>query len=110
MTHQEWIDQAVKLFGKDPKGWRFKCPNCGHVQTISDYLAAGVSRQRAETMIGFSCIGRVLPKCPGNLGNRKAPCDYAGGGLFHLNPVKVTTPDGKEHEVFEFAEPEPAAV
>jgi len=30
-------------------------------------------------------------------------CDYAGGGLFKLNPVKVTSM-GKEHELFAFEE------
>ena len=27
------------------------------------------------------------------------------GGLFRLNPLTVTTPDGKEHAMFAFAAP-----
>ncbi|MBA9071867.1 hypothetical protein FHR71_005660, partial [Methylobacterium sp. RAS18] len=32
------------------------------------------------------------------------PCNYAGGGLFKLNPVIVTGPDGSEHAMFDFAD------
>jgi hypothetical protein len=31
------------------------------------------------------------------------PCNYAGGGLFRLNPVTVVDPDGIENHAFDFA-------
>jgi len=34
------------------------------------------------------------------------PCNYAGGGLFRINPVSI---DGRELGVFEFAAEEVAA-
>lgn len=81
--------------------WRFKCPVCGHVASVQDYKDAGAR----ENEVGFNCIGRYLP------GSRRAfggsgpgPCDYTGGGLFHLNPVRITTDDDEILMRFDFAD------
>ena len=69
-----------------------------------------------SSVAGFSCIGRwakggcehrgLGPKSVTDDGDKKEKsigCDYAGGGLFKLNPVLVTHED-KEHAYFDFAE------
>lgn len=102
ITHAAWIAEATRLFGADPLGWRFKCPVCKHVACVKDWKDAGAS----EGAVAFSCVGRWLPKAEKAFDGKKVtvgPCDYAGGGLFRLNPVRVDH-DGTIHEVFEFAE------
>lgn len=93
MTHEEWTADGKRRFGDDMMTWRFVCPSCGHVQTANDYKAAGAP----STVVGFSCIGRWLPGGAEHAQKIKdatfkqngGPCDYAGGGLIGLNPVKV---------------------
>ncbi len=114
MTHAEWIAKAESLFGKDPMKWKFICPACKHVQSVQDYKDAGAPSEVA----GFSCVGRWAGAKRDALGlNPEAvkrgelppaegvgPCNYAGGGLFRLNPVKVEFPDGEVAYAFAFAE------
>lgn len=89
LTYREWCNEAAKLFGPKGDDWRFKCPVCGHVASVKEWKAAG-----AENAAAFSCLGRWV---------KGVGCDYAGGGLFKLNPVRVITNDGNEHQMFEFA-------
>jgi hypothetical protein len=100
MTFEQWTAEGQRRFGADRNRWRFVCPCCGHVATPADWRAAGAS----DGEIAFSCVGRHVD------GARKAfeergvgPCSYAGGGLFKLNPVTITAPDGTEHSMFAFA-------
>ncbi len=106
MTSREWQAEAVKRFGKDSKQWKFVCPTCKHVQSLQDFIDTGMDAWEARRMIGFSCIGRVTKDAKDAFDALagKGPCNYAGGGLFRLNPVKVTQEDGTEHELFDFAE------
>jgi len=95
----DWRAEGVRRFGEDHMKWRFVCPSCGHVQTPADYKAVNAP----ERAVAFSCIGRRTPGATGEIGQKgKGPCNYAGGGLFRLNPIRVV--DGSAtHEVFEFA-------
>lgn len=99
ITYEEWEKEGERRFGKDKMKWQFICPVCKHVALAEDWLKAGAS----EDTIAFSCIGRYLnPVRDAFSGKGKGPCNYAGGGLFRLNPVIIS--DGKEeHQVFEFA-------
>jgi len=100
MTADEWVKEGERLFGADRDGWRFECPSCHHVATPRQWREAGAG----EGEIAFSCIGRHAPTPKEAFENDgRGPCTYAGGGLFRLNPVTVTTPDGKEHTMFAFA-------
>jgi hypothetical protein len=102
----DWILAGEERYGKDRKKWSFRCPVCGFAATGEDYAAAGAGKG----CVGFSCIGRWMPKCDRafdyvrkNGEAKKGPCDYAGGGLFRLNPIHVK--DGfREHEFFDFAD------
>ena len=98
ITKSQWRSEARHLWGDDPMAWAFVCPSCGHVATVSEWKAAGAG----EGMVAFSCIGRALGVAAG-LGADTGPCNYAGGGLFQLNPVTVIEEDGSTHNVFEFA-------
>lgn len=95
MTYQEWHDKGVKLFGEDKMKWAFVCPSCGHIATVQDYHDAGAP----VSALAYSCVGRWQEKRAEALqGPGSGPCNYAGGGLFRLNPVEV---DGEFY--FDFA-------
>jgi len=99
IAHEDWCAKGRELFGDDPMNWKFVCPSCGHVASVADWKNAGAS----EGEFAFSCIGRRLGS--GNdMGGKKQPCNYAGGGLFQLNPVIVIYADGGERPTFAFAE------
>lgn len=108
LTSAEWLAMGQELFGDDRLKWKFVCPICKTPQSGEDYIAKGLSIEDCGGSIGFSCIGRKLPieeRQEGILNHKKKknkPCNYAGGGLFRLNPILVTDEEGEEHEVFEF--------
>lgn len=102
MTVEEWRAEGERLFGPDEMKWRWKCPSCGHVASTADYKAAKLP----SSMVGFSCVGRGSEGCAEAFGGPgSGPCNYAGGGLIGLNPVTVIA-DGKEIQMFEFADAE----
>jgi len=99
MKHSEWRAEGESRFGDDIKSWKFVCPSCGYVASVQDWIDA-----EAERSIAFSCVGR-------NTGSKKemgdktgGPCNYAGGGLFQINPVKVEFEDGTIASYFAFAD------
>jgi len=106
LPYEDWLKEGEERFGADRKQWWFVCPVCGVVTQVQEWLDAGV-----EGMIAFSCIGRTMPpdKTREALGGEgEGPCDYAGGGLFRLNPVTITGPEGTSSR-FEFATDEQVA-
>ena len=102
MTREQWLAEATSRFGEDMMRWRFVCPCCGHVAAVQDWKDAGAP----EGAVAFSCVGRwTSDEARGAFeGEGQGPCNYAGGGLFKLNPVVVVASDGSEHDVFDFAE------
>ncbi len=102
MTYEEWEAEGIRLFGSDKMKWRFKCPSCGYVASAQDWIDAGDEK---HTMIAFSCIGRLTGSTKKMFDKTGGPCNYAGGGLFGLNPVKIVL-KGEIHSFFEFAPPE----
>lgn len=93
MTREEWHAEGVRRFGSDVKTWRFVCPSCGHVASVADWLAVGATKGE----IAFSCVGRHMSNAA-DMCTKPGPCNYAGGGLFKLNPLDV---DGERY--FDFA-------
>ena len=98
LTYEQWEKEGKLRYGDDKKQWIFKCPNCKHSQTFNDFLKESVDRLEAQGLIGFSCIGRVMKNCKGELGNKKKPCNYAGEGLFRLNPIIITMEGNEEKQ------------
>lgn len=85
-TTKDWSDEGVRLFGKDKMNWKFACPICNSVMSVRDYKDAGAP----ENAVGFSCIGRYMNKRRDAFtDDGPGPCNYAGGGLFKLNPVLI---------------------
>ncbi len=99
-TLAEWHAEATRRFGPETSEWRFVCPVCAHDASAAEYEAAGAP----ESAVAFSCVGRWIAGSQDAFTSKGAgPCTYAGGGLFRLNPVIVTAPDGAEHQMFAFA-------
>jgi len=102
LTSREWVNKGVELFGtKDKTKWKFKCPSCG-VSTIGQEWVD----VKAEGHFAFSCIGRSIESKGDFLKNNKQPCNYAGGGLFKLNPVTIEHEDGEKSGAFAFDHPD----
>jgi hypothetical protein len=100
MTREQWIAAGKSRYGADRMQWWFRCPSCGHIATPQDYRAAGAP----ATAVGFSCVGRWSGAASEAFSDADGPCNYAGGGLFRINPILVT--DGaQEFSMFDFAEP-----
>lgn len=101
MTVEEWKAEGTRRFSADQMKWRFKCPSCGNVVTPEDYKKVGAP----ENVIAYSCVGRWMPKTTATIFEKgKGFCNYAGGGLFKLNPITVIDEEGRETQVFAFAE------
>jgi len=96
MTHVEWAARAAELYGKDPRGWKFRCPACGHQQSIAEALERNpeLDEGAAQAWIYFACEGRF---------NDQVGCNWALGGLLQIHE-RVVEPDRK---VFLFADDEP---
>ena len=102
MTEDEWLVEAARRFGWNQRNWKFVCPACGHVASLAECKAAGMP----DSTFAFSCIGRWLPKCRDAFSEKgPGPCNYAGGGLIGLNPVRVMRQGGRVTDFFAFAEP-----
>lgn len=81
---EDWHAELVRCFGDDPMGWKFICPSCGHVASVQDWKDAGAP----SNAVAFSCIGRWV-ESTAKIFEKPGPCNYAGGGLFRLNPVEI---------------------
>lgn len=110
MTKQslkEWQEEGKKKFG-DLKNWAFKCPACGHVATVQDFLDAGGDINDSYQ----NCIGRINGKGENGMKGKDKGygCNWAAYGLFGTlgkgRVITITTPEGKEvelAEVFDFS-------
>lgn len=114
ITKADWLERGKRLYGEDAKNWEFKCPNCGNVQTIADFLElkkAGILKEDVDvgTLVYFSCIGRFDTRIPekdiGTIWDKKkrSPCNYTLGGLFCFANVFVIDDEGEKRPVFDFA-------
>ena len=111
ITHEEWVQQAERRFGRSLRAMRFRCPVCGHVQSGQDFLDLGMTPGQAASRVYFSCIGRWTAgarKAFGDGVGGPGPCDFTNGGLLRLGPIRVTNEDGDQVYAFDFAD-EPLA-
>ena len=95
---EEWRAEAVRRFGEDPMNWKFCCPVCKYVASVAEWKACGAT----EGEVAYSCVGRHGQEPRKAFGGEgSGPCNYAGGGLFRLNPVSI---EGHKANVFAFAD------
>lgn len=102
ITRAEWLVEGEKRFGPDRSQWLFVCPCCGHVQKSEDFIrfeGHGVPSDASYTQ----CIGRWDGHIRTPMGTKPGPCNYTSYGLINLNPIRVTTEDGRHHFVFAYA-------
>jgi hypothetical protein len=95
-TLEQWKEEGKRRFGADIENWKFVCPKCGRVSTGKEFKDAGAE----PSDMYQTCIGRHKGKlAPGG-------CDWAAFGLFGTlgKGDVVVLPDGKEKDVFAFAE------
>lgn len=120
MTHEEWLNEAITRFGKDPQDWRFECPFCGNVSSPRDWMDNGESSENAHRA-SVECIGRLIGARGGLRegskrkpdGSPEQPCDWAAWGLFGnlgKGPIVVRVVEGadgreeRETQAFPFAD------
>jgi hypothetical protein len=106
---KDWLAEGEQLFGADRKKWKWKCANCGHVQSMADFIRLRekkISDVDPSTAY-FSCIGRFDSRIPekdvGTVFDKKSPCNYTNGGLFCFANIFVINEFGDRIPVFEFA-------
>lgn len=99
-TLKEWLAELEKRYGKDSKKWAFKCPACGKISTVQEFLDVGAERNVAYV----ECIGRHTGKGEPKK-DSKDGCNWAAYGLFGTlgQGDIVVTEDGKETEIFSIA-------
>jgi hypothetical protein len=102
ISQADWIAEGEALFpGMKSGDWRFVCPVCGHSQSARDFKDLGVPEAEINKIVGYSCIGRRTGART-SFDGKTRPCNYAGGGLFKLNPVRVFDEKGNEEDYFEW--------
>lgn len=104
-TQADWLAEAERLFGPEALDWRFECPACHYIAPLREWKDAGAPAEA----YAYSCVGRWLPQRRDAFEGGPGPCNYAGGGLIGLNPVRVMKADGARIDAFAFA-PEPVAL
>lgn len=112
-TLKEWLAEGERLFGEDKTKWKWKCSNCGHIQTIADFIELRKLKIISDdldigSVVYFSCIGRFDTRIPinnvGTIHDKKTPCNYTLGGLFCFANTYVIDEENKKAPVFDFAE------
>ena|SRR5690606_32180606 len=99
-TLKEWLDEGKERFGDDFTKWKFECPACGHVNTGKEFADLGIDLNSMYN----ECIGRHTGKGSPQKGDSSG-CNWAAYGLFGtLGKGRIILNDGKESEVFDFAE------
>ena len=104
LTQDELHAEAVKRFGDDPKRFAFRCPRCGDVATIQDFIDAG-----SPDSAGQHCIGRNLGVLKKDAKYAGRGCDWAAYGLFR-GPWEIVLPaegDKPERSAWSFALADP---
>lgn len=99
---------ALKAQGVPPQHVAVICPACKTVQSKADFVAAGMTEEKAEGYIGFSCLGRFTG-APGPRAEPDGkPCNWTLGGLLQIHDLVVIDNDGTRHRMFAVATPEQA--
>ena len=52
---EAWKAEGERRFGPNVADWKFRCPKCGHIAAVRDFVEAGVKIPGAAHL---ECIGR----------------------------------------------------
>lgn len=96
ILYADWLAKGARLYGPNMLDWRFKCPCCGHIQSLRDFKDAGVEEEKAITC----CASRF------GLGGR-SDCKWTTSGLFRIGGCYVIRPDFVPVLAFAFADEKP---
>jgi hypothetical protein len=89
-TDEEWYREMLDRY-RNLKKVTFECPNCGHLQSIEDFVTLGLDATRAYK----DCLGRYVD----NLG-----CEFSvdDGNCASEKVRIITVKGGVEIKVFNF--------
>lgn len=110
MTRDEFLEEAKRRFGPKARYWKFVCPACGTVQSIQQLLDAGVTKEKIDGVIGFSCIGRFTGQGDAGIAAKNRGekwdkgCNWTLGGLLRIHQLEVLI-EGTARPTFQLAEP-----
>lgn len=101
-TLKEWREKGTELFGTDITKWQFKCPACGNIASVQDFINLGQSDVDACNHSYNECIGRYTGA--GYPKDGSTPCNWAAYGLLGTmgKGITITLEDDKNIEVFDF--------
>lgn len=103
MTQEEWLAEGKKRFGENFMCWKFRCPMCGHVASVREFMEAGAKDPNCAYQ---ECIGRYTGKGSPVKGDSSG-CNWAAYGFFRIPNGKgiiVIAKDGIGTECFPFAD------
>ena len=101
----EWLAEGTRLFGNEVRKWRFKCPMCGKVYSVQEFIDAG--GKGGPNGAYQECIGRYKGAgSPGAKDGNPDGCNWVAYGLFGTagKGRLVQSDDGAVFEVFHYAE------
>lgn len=103
ISENDFYKLGEKMFGPDKSKWKFKCPICGHVQSMESVERHYVSehgRSKFEAVkkyiyVYYNCEGRTNPS---------HGCNYSTGGLFKLGKMfeVISEKQGEENKILTF--------
>lgn len=96
ITREEWLREGIELFGPDKRRWTFRCPCCGHPQSVADFLH---HRLDPQGKVFRTCLSAFLT--PGAESHRE-PCTYSLADPAHV-PEIVVLHEGLDVPVMPFA-------
>lgn len=103
----EWLAEGKRFFGDNVRQWRFKCPMCGKVYSVQEFIDA---RGKGGPNGAYQeCIGRYKGAgSPGAQDGNPNGCNWVAYGLFGTcgKGRLVQADDGSVIEVFHYAEME----
>lgn len=94
----EWQKEGRRRFGLNTHNWKFRCPQCGEIQSVEMCLNFGIHIDN----VGIRCIGGLCKTTRSN-GKPLHGCTYVPNELFNMNPIEVILKDGSTRRVFSFA-------
>lgn len=85
----DWTKMIIEKYGDKKSNWTFKCPSCGHAQSMKDFEDIDEDPNNAY----INCMGRF---------DKDKGCDWAANGFINICKTTVIK-DLKSYHVFEIA-------